>query len=44
MLKFDITFGLITIYFAINDKLHSDLERRKMYYDKAIKNLNFSFE
>lgn len=34
----------INIYYAIIDKLHSELLRRKLYYDKGNKKLKFLFQ
>lgn len=34
----------INTYYAIIDKLNSELERRKLYWDEAIKKLKFLFQ
>ncbi|XP_065645449.1 uncharacterized protein LOC136075929 [Hydra vulgaris] len=43
--NFEIRDSLrINTYYAIIDKLHSELERRKLFYDEANKKFNFLFQ
>ncbi|CAI6361040.1 unnamed protein product [Macrosiphum euphorbiae] len=44
-INFEIRYSLrINTYYAIIDKLHSELERRNLYYDEANKKFNFLFQ
>ncbi|CAI6364123.1 unnamed protein product [Macrosiphum euphorbiae] len=44
-INFEIRYSLrINTYYAIIDKLHSELERKNLYYDEANKKFNFLFQ